>query len=273
MKVISHSTTEEAWHEWKQVCAADLCSSDTSAQLQRFGAAKFRAYLKKYASSIGRVEQSMPMAASADAWHLFETFSRIANNRQGKRYKDWLFSRIGQGGENPLDVLEGGATLMMRDVVREYLRREHSPSFICSLNSPVVRSRHGDVTLEDLLPDKLDPQQTMAELEWRQLARDRAADYSPRLSSHERIVLWARAHGLPLNDARLQMWTRRSARVLFQSYRDAVVRLGKWIKQQLPGESPSTLLFVSRLILDELAEIIASNIRQEKRAAYFFKKS
>jgi hypothetical protein len=272
MKIEQNCTTTEAWHHWKKACAADLCDAETAAMLRRFGAAKFSAYVKRYASRVGHYGQTMRVAESRDAWHLLETFARVGQTRSGKRYKDWLFQRAEHCGDNWLGAIEGGATLLMRNVVREYLRREHAPAFMTSLNKSLAGESGSTLTLEALLPDTLDFHDELAEREWLTLAKDRAAAIYPSLDSRERIFLWARAQGYPLNDERIVKWTRSGASVNYEVYRKAVERLGLMMKKFLPGESPAVLTHVTCMALAELVQIILSKINQEKGATRFFKK-
>lgn len=104
-------------------------------------------------------EQQGPHRFASDAedgWHRFETHLLLKNTRGGKRYKDWLFARAEHVEWHPWDAIQGGATLLLRDVVREYLRREHAPDRVTSLHRPVGMVGDSNVTLEELLPGAID---------------------------------------------------------------------------------------------------------------------
>jgi len=214
----------------------------------------------------------MRVAEARDAWHLLETCCRVGQTRKGKRYKDWLFERAEQSGDNWLVVIEGGATLLMRDVVREYLRREHAPAFMTSLNKPLAKDGGASFTLDDLIPDSRAIHDELAEREFLALARSHIAEFYPSLDPRERIILWARAQGYTLYDERVVKWTRTSASALYEIYRKSIERLALLIKKSLPGEPPAVLTHVTCLALTEVVEKISSHIFQEKGAAQFFKK-
>ncbi len=272
MKRVEHPTTTTAWHAWKSACAIDLCPPEAVESLRRFGSHRFSLYLNRYASRMGHRGQVLRVAESKDAWHLLETHAQVGTTREGKRYKDWLFARAPDSPEAWLNAVEGGATVLMRGVVREYLRREQAAAFMESLQRPLGGGAEPSFTLEELLPDTVEPLGELAENEWRALAREQAERFFPSLSSRERIVLWAREYGISLGDPDLARWAgcRRSA--LHGAHTDSLKRLCQVLKDAYPDESPGIWLILARKTLEELNQLIFSKIIVEKRAARFFKK-
>jgi len=261
-------TTTGAWRSWKKYCAVDLCENSMGEELRNFGRFAFQSQLKKYASSIGHDSSPLNPVETGDAWHLLETHARVASNRAGKRYKDWLFQRAPEGVEW-LNAVEAGAVLLMRDVVREQLRREYAPSFMTSMNRPVCDSGH---TLEDLIPDNAQFSRESDREKREEEAGTLAAEIHPRLDSRERIAIWARNNGFSLNDERVLKWTKCSRSALYEIHRKAVESICDEIKKYCPDESPSEQLCLARTVLEELGEIISLKINQENRATRFFKK-
>ncbi|HMP89233.1 MAG TPA: hypothetical protein PJ991_03480 [Kiritimatiellia bacterium] len=266
-----HGTTEDAWLEWRRVCAADLCCDATATMLRRFGASRFYAYMNKVETHSGRGMRRSLLYDVNNAWHLLETHAAIGKTRSGKRYKDWLFDRVGPEVESRIRAIEGGATLLMRDVVRQYLRRERGPAFMTSLETKYTEA-NASYSLDEWLPGQVNPLNDMAQREWQEIAWHHARDYYSRLESSERIILWARFNGFSLNDERIARWTKTSASLLYKKHLALIDDLGAWIKNKHPDESSAALLHMCRLMLDNLAELITENIYKEKRAVRFFKK-
>lgn len=188
----------EAWKEWKRRCAANLCAPASASALHAFALSRFRTCFRRYAGRAPGTE--VHALDGTEAWHLFETHLVTGRTREGKRYKDWLFARVPAGADDAaaLDTVQGGATLIMRDVVREHIRGEYMPAATMSIQQP-LGGRGADLTLEDFLPAALD---TAADVVCREYARlaDRHADEFVEETSHcERIALLARQVGLPLS--------------------------------------------------------------------------
>lgn len=243
------NTTAEAWREWKKRCAAGLCREDNAALLRRFGSLRFATFMKRYAASIGRREEGVRLALDVDGWHLLETHARAATNRAGKRYKDWLFARADAQEGEFVEALEVGATLLMRNVAREHLRAEHAPAFMTSIHRPVGVGG----TLEDLLPDHLDPHDAMAEREWVELAARHAGVWVDELDARQRLALWARARGIPFSNARLRKRARCTEAVLHKTYQRLMHQLAAMIKKTYPDEPPAALTRLACLIHAEAA--------------------
>lgn len=266
------NTTPEAWREWKKRCAAGLCGAETAAQLRRFGSVRFATYVKKYAAGVGRFDDNIRPAEIADGWHLFETHARTAGNRAGKRYKDWLFERVNGGGVDFVAAIEAGVTLMMRDVVREHLRSEHAPAFMTSLQKPVGSGDGSTCTLEDLLPDHLDPATEAAEREWCALAARHTADFMASLDERQATALWGRARGVSFSDAGLRQRAGCSADVLHKTYQRLMHQLGDVLKAAYPGESPSALTHLACMIHADLVEKISEKYFVQNDPAHSFSK-
>lgn len=267
MTVETHITTRAAWDEWKRRCAADLCGEDAAALLRRFGAARFATYVSRFSGHSGERARS---SDAAHGWHLLETYARVAGNRAGKRYKDWLFERADRAGADGwLSAVESGATVLMRDAVREHLRREYSPAFMVSLHKPVGGME--SPPLEELLPGGLDPADAATEKEWEVLAGNLARQFEPDLDSLERIAIWARANGFTLTDDRVLAWCRCSEATLYARHRSCITRLAGMIRVQHADEAPAALISMCSRVLHRLGEIIDSKIMLEKRATRFFK--
>ena len=249
----SHPTSEADWLSWKTHCAARLCPPETEASLKRFGTLRGRGYLQQFASGFGRSGNRSPILAEAEhAWHWLETYAAVGTSRQGKRYKDWLFARAEQG-HDWLAMVEAGASMLLRDAVREQLRREHAPKFMVSLQQPMGEGLQGTCTLEELIPDQVSPTDSTTDWEWQQLALTHAQRCYPTLTETEKLVLWARDQGYTLNDPQLAERGKVSMNVLYRTYRSVVTRISLELKADYPGESPASLIQLARLVLEQIA--------------------
>jgi len=220
-------STPEVWRAWKQACAADLCDAETAAVLRRFGQVRFGGYIR-------RAGHQVPEAR--DAWHLFESTCQVTKTRAGKRYKDWLFARADMLDITWLEAIESGASLLMRYVVREFLRREHSPSFMQSIQKTVG---DGSVTLEELLPDSIETLGGIDETEMTTMAQHLAGQVFPTLDKTERALIWAKLHSVPFSDPRIMNKTRLGKSVLHDRFDLLIRRLTEIIRRTYPNETHS----------------------------------
>jgi hypothetical protein len=184
------------WSEWKRQCAVALCAPATQTALREFALARFGTYLQRYGKRFAAGPARSPVSA-AEAWHLFETRLVVPNPRGGKRYKDWLFARIRDSADDPLDVVQGGATLIMRGVVRDHLCSETSPHGAQSLHAPLAGGGLS-LTLEDILPSDLDTAGEVEQREFKRLAAQHAGDFFDDMTPRERVALLARHLGISL---------------------------------------------------------------------------
>lgn len=258
------------WTEWKDRCAADRCSPEDAAQLRAFGTRRFCTCLDRYATRTGhRGGKALRPAEVRDAWHLFETYARVNATKEGKRYKDWIFARAGSPTTRSKQAIEAGATLIIRDVAREYLRREHSAYFMESLNAPSATSAAA-FTLEELLPSPATPLDEVQQRDLDALAKSDAGLMLKELSAQERILLWAHGCGIPFTNTDLAKWTGLGKSSMYHLYRETVARCCAFTRRRHPSESPGTTLLLCRHLLEELRHRISIHISVEKGAARFF---
>lgn len=260
------------WVEWKQTCALSLCSGHTQHSLQRFAGLRFRTHTRRYAYTTGEGQHGeAPALAPPDAWHLFETHLVAGSTRQGKRYKDWLFART-EGSSDPfLDVIQGGATLIMRDVVREHLRKECLPANTVSIQEPLSHGEGESLTLEDLLPGAPDPTDEVAQREWSRLADRHAHRAFTDTTSRERMVLAARMLGISLAHPAVESVTGRRKSVLSTTLRALVERVGERIKVEYPDEEPGALVALCLLTITNVKRRALEWAKSEKACARLFR--
>jgi hypothetical protein len=174
---------------------------------------------------------------------------------QGKRYKDWIFARVAGSPDPPVTVIRSGATLIMRDAVREHLAREFSPRNVTSLDAP--RLGRGDVpALRDLLPGSPDPADTAAEREYKALAVRHAEDTFRDMTPRERIALLATCIGLPLSHHAVERVARCGKSMLSDAYRDWLRHVGQSMKRRYPDDDGESVLALTLMTVERVKEII-----------------
>jgi hypothetical protein len=256
------------WVEWKQRCALGLCSQETICGLRRFAEIRFRHFLRKYVhrTNLGH-DQSLPVAT--DAWHLFETHLTLKTSGQGKQYKDWLFARLQNSSDPPLAVIQGGATLLMRDVVREHLRKEFSPSTVQSLNQPCVNEGF-EFTLEDLLPGRLDPAREAEQREFEKLARVGANTFFEQMNQRERIGFLAKQLDIPLAHPAVQTAAGCGKSMVHAAFRDAVIRLAARLHTDFAQDDPGAVRCLTVMTLGEINTLVLDWANSEKTCVSLF---
>ncbi len=256
----------EPWNEWKKQCALSLCAESTITLLRDFAHRRFHNYFRRYAERVGLRNSAAYDMDGRDSWHLFETHLQINKSREGKRYKDWLFARAGGAAA----ALESGATLLMRDVVREYLRREYSAAWMKSIQAGAGAGEERGWTLEDLLPGQADPLSDVMEREYKELAEKEAARILRDLSRRERIALAARAAGLSLAEPRIERAAGCKKSMLNQVWQTAAEKVAVEIRRAWAGEDRDAILQLTLSVFDTLKKQTILWISSETDLADFF---
>ncbi len=270
-------TSQAAWRAWLDHCAIGRCPPDIATELKAFGQHRFAGYLRRYAVGMDRVDGEPDWPDPGDAWHRFETHARTGTQRDGKQYKVWLATRADSMAGEWARAMESGASLLIRDTVREFLRREHRPRFMQSLDAPLAAQRQtsgppgSSLTLSDLIPDDQPPQHPLDEQEENQVLDQLAREMLPSLSMREQIAIWARHNHFALSDPDVLNWAQCGKSVMQSSHVHAVQRFCDQIKCQHADESPAYWLRLARKGLARLSELIFLKISPEIETARFFK--
>lgn len=239
-----------AWSEWKARCALHRCADAVRARLQRFADSRFRAVWQRCAGARAGMTPE-PGVSPADAWHLFESHLVVRQTQAGKSYKDWLFARLEGSRGDPASVIEGGASLIVRDVVREHLRREYSPAATVSLQAP-MGSGGGSLSLEDLLPGVVDVAGDVQRREFMEMAVRHARTILARATRAQRVALLARELGLPLHAPEVEAAARCRKSALSAGYHRLLKLLAEEMKLAYPEEDPETVVAITLLTLEAL---------------------
>ena len=250
----------EAWVEWQERCALALCAQPTQQKLRAFGAARFAHYVRHY---VGQTNAGDPGACERNPeniWHLFETHLSLNGTRQGKAYKLWLFARIESATKDrPIDIIQGGATLLMRDVVREYLRREFSPREMVSTETPAGGgpAEGQSLTLEDMLPGTPDPTPDLERREFERLAERHGFMIFRNMGHRERVASLAKKVGLSLAHPDVTRCAGCNKSVLNDTFRRFVERTAKHLQSEYREDGRDAVLTITVMSLDAAWNLVA----------------
>ncbi len=248
------------WQMWRTRCALARCSATAQQDLCGFAFERFRRYLQKLGPTL-----APPPAA--DAWHAFETHLALGKTRSAKAWKEWLFAR---GGNPPTQsCIQGGASLILRDVVREQLRHEHPPRWMSSLDAPVRQTAApGEQTQEacslaDLLPDQQDPLGQLEANECRELASQLYPSLQRSLSRRARLALIAHHVGIPLYHNAVTQAAQCGKSSLCNALQQALRTLGTTILQAYPHEDPRIRLTIATALLQRMVQNLLPELEKE----------
>ncbi|OGV64744.1 MAG: hypothetical protein A2498_13570 [Lentisphaerae bacterium RIFOXYC12_FULL_60_16] len=238
--------------------------------LMDFAGQRFEHNLQKF--SHGGSQTCRMMGLDADqAWHLFETQLRLKNTRQGKCYKDWLVAR--SAGEDAVSAMESGASLIMRDVVRDYLCAEAGDPRNRSLDAPIETGPDGDraVSMLDLLPAGPDPADEVVWLELEKTASILAERFFNQLDWRSRTALLARDRQFALSDPVVLDMVGCAKSMLSRIYHKALYALAEQVQLFQPDETASRKAELSVRVFSHLLILLNCWGRVEMRCAVFFK--
>ncbi len=250
--------TIDHWEEWKKQCAIALCSNDARRDLESFAFHRWTRFLQ---TIFGYDSPELTELKIGDIWHRFETWCCVSSTSSGKAYKDWMFGRLETHVGTPLDIIQSGATLLLRDVVRDFVRHEgrmrlpgrRAPEI--SLNEPIA-GIEGDLTYADLLPAELDADSQLIVREYQRLAEQEASELLPRLVSRERLVLAASALGIPMSNPRLARIAGKKKSVLSSTLQRVEDRIKQHIDKKYTGEQEGDRRVLCIATLRQLRNVV-----------------
>lgn len=239
------------WTEWKILCARKLCSEDVQTRLGSFAQSRFGIQLQRqvFTTNLQDNDALRQLPSADDAWHQFESFAALKQTREGKRYKDWIFARVEGGKGLPLDIIQSGATLIMRSVVRAHLKAEYTPRMTVSMDQPLGNS---ELTMGDLLPGKVAPVDEVAANEYNLLAKEHVENLFKELSYRERIGLLAKFNGVALDNEKVLKAAGCGKSILNQVVRDMLAKLREDIKREYCDDGYDAITAFTILVVQEL---------------------
>ena len=258
-------TTFQHWQEWRARCAAQRCGPGTQAELRDFAARRFLHYAR---AVLGAYDVQPQIPVPEACWHLLESELAAGRLRSGRRYKEWLFARLEGSRDAPIDVIQGGASLLMRTVVRNWALREAPQRRSRPLDAP-VGGPGSDLTLADLLPaaEADDPEST----ELDQLAAAEARRLFEALPEQTRRVVLAKQLGLPLYGAPLLAQLGASRSGVSVLWRGVFQTLARQVARRYPAEPRAWQLKLSLRTAQQLEPLIFrwGNLEKSARQLFF----
>ncbi|MDP6526240.1 MAG: hypothetical protein QGI24_02810 [Kiritimatiellia bacterium] len=259
------------WFEWKRQCALALCSPCTRHVLRQFAHARFRYYVAKYLHRTNLRNPAVISVEDRQAWHLFESHLELKTTRRGKAYKNWLLSRANEDEEGAIQALESGASLIVRDVVREFMRKEISPPRTMSLSRPLNDDFARPMTMADLLPGEIDPTSKVEMREYSELAGGHAGDAFDDMKRREKIAVFCRSMGISLAHHVVAEITGCRKSSLSNSYRDAITRIASHIQHKYVKEDSESVKTLTLMTVQIVKEKVVAWAKLEKSCARLFK--
>lgn len=266
------TTQAQNWLEWQSQCALALCSTGTQAVLRQFAHRRFRYYVRKY---LYRTNLKTPTAVSIEepqSWHLFESHLRLKTTRQGKAYKKWLISRAHcKQEEMVIPSMESGASLIIRNVVREFLRKELSPRKSISLSRPLRDDLDQPMTMADLLHGKANPANEVEMLEYSELAGTHAGEAFDDMKMRERIALFCRSMGISLTNHVVCEIAGCQKSSLSNAYREAIIRIAANLQRKYKEEDVESVKTLTLMTVQIVKEKVIAWAKLEKACTGLFK--
>lgn len=238
------------WTEWRERCAIALCPDDVAKRLRDFAYPRFRRYLS---FAIGEEATRDEMPGHDACWDLLEHDLATARPRSGRRYKEWLFARLENSKGDPLDVIQGGATLLLRSVVRTWAKNIPDIQGHLSLNREIPGCE--GITYLDLLPDE---RAGDVPEEGEQIAdAAQIADIVFRgLCRAERLVLLAGSAGVPLYHPHILTVIGFGKTKVAALRKDVLLKIAEEIQRTWPEESTDWKTAVALKAHDALNELV-----------------
>lgn len=218
-------------------CAIALCGAETRTSLETFAWSRWTHFIVKI---LGEDAPELGELRRGEAWHRFETWCCTGSTAADKSYKDWIFKRLETHSGSSLDIIQSGATVLLRDAVREFIRHEgrlrlpgtRRPEK--SLNEAVAGfdEDDSDLTYGDLLPGELDTMSQVSIREYQRLAEAEALELVVDLCKRERLVLVASALGIPVSHPSVETISGKKKSVLSASLQSVEARIKRHIDKK-----------------------------------------
>lgn len=241
-----------AWHSWHRACAFDLLEEKERAWLKKVVGDRFRSRVRK----LKHCGIHLPSPENTVCAGCFETWCALHTRQDGKRYKDWLLNR----GRRDLDTVQSGVMLLVRNVVREWIRDSQPTVAELSLDQPLPEA--GGLCLFELLPERIAAEHPVQK-SW---AESRAAHLMEEAEPLERAVLRVRGEGRVFSHPQVRADTGYGKTVMHESHRQLLEKVAGDVKDEFPDlnvEESSALVLD---ILDQASELILLKLSAEKGA-------
>jgi hypothetical protein len=259
----------DTWVEWKRKCAAAKCQETAQHELHQFAAVRLQKYTQTEAYRTNDPDGHMLEVPPRDAWHLLETYFLVHSNREGVRYKDWVFGKVRTSDDAPENVIQGSATNLMREAVREFIRRECPKWHAISADTPLSDAA-GAATVVSLLEAPAEPISEVERREYEELAEGHAGKLFAELDEREKIVLAVIALGRTLDDPRVEELAGRKKATLYTTRKGLLERIKAIIAKSYPDEDPECIMYLASQTLLALFNLVLKEKNTENSETLAF---
>ncbi len=266
-------TKPEAWQEWKELCAIQICGEDVQDNLCSYGGKVVSQLWRKFSPEVAQ-----PFESNRQRWQFFESYMHATSGKTGKRWKDWLFEKAESSSDDLVTVLEKEAHACMRTTVIQFCSSEgHLKAHLArvpltALDAPLSTATDSHVTFGDTRAGNPweEPSQAAAWNELRDIAHKEAADLFLTLDHKGKTALLADCLEISLDDAHVQNLAGAKKTALY----DRLVKIHAKAEAQLRGtylaEDARTIESLVALTREELHEASILWGKSEKSAEPLF---
>jgi hypothetical protein len=247
------------WKRWQTLCALGRLEPAEQELLSSRIAERFRSRLQRLKAHRvwGACVTKMP--DDRECAHALEIYCALHQRRDGKSYKHWLLSR----GRQDLDTVQSGVMLLLRNVVKEWIRDHAPPPGAHSLQEWLGGE---DFSLEDCLPSETGSDVLIELQAW---ASSVLPEWMEELSSEESASLWVRAKGWVLSDPRAVKLTGFSKTTLHKYHRLLLHRWAGALKEHFPDAPAEAAASVVLSQLDHAGQNLCAMITEKDALAAF----
>lgn len=241
--------------------------------MRRFAAVRFDGYLER----AKRAGFAAATPSDADCWHRFESHFILTRTLAGKSYKRWLFDRVRRLNGGAIDIVESGASLIVREVVRVYVQeercRDERLDAMPGEGTWAVggRGAPSGLTAKDLLQAPSDTRAAVDAQVRQTLAGEMAAALFEQTDRGERWALAARGLDLPFSDATLERASGLAKSRLYQLFNHVVLEVARQVENRLPATDRDERVPLGACLLECLYDRAVQWARLEKSCPRPFK--
>lgn len=261
------ATEFKHWEEWKEKCNLRLCGDETKAALLEYSGKRFHSLVEWALRSLKFAYQDINEKNAWVGWDLFDNYYIDRGERTGKAYKDWLFLTARNSPDNCVVVLEKEMNLLLRNVVRTYIREHYPRKGVKSLDAPLESGNPDSGTLMDVTPSRdCSTRDSVEASDGRNVAAGFASRFFKELSRRDRVVLVALGLGLPASCAEAE----KAAQCKKSMLADARSQLNICIRDRLKREMSEDADYLRFYVLEALLEKCIEWAKGEKSCESMF---
>lgn len=191
-------TTLENWVEWKEKCDLHRCSEETQSALLSYAISRFRDLVGLACATHSRPVINTGEISAWGAWEMFDGYFIERGKNTGKCYKDHLFLKAGNASDVGVGELERIAFWMLRDVIKDFVRRHYPRRDTTSLYEPIKKSDPKSPLVIDFVESEgATPYEAADASDAMRVAPSYAREFFGHLEARERVLLVALGFDLP----------------------------------------------------------------------------